>query len=152
MQSVSLKESRRTMLLVKFAEGLLTGIEKGGSFESLVHHPIVQAIGYGALAAEGIHAIAGGNYLPGKALKARGAHWAHSTPSGKAFGLGALGLSTAFLGAEGLAALSSYLKKHRTLPTPPSAVRQAVAEPTKMIVIKPLKKLRLPKFPPKVMR
>lgn len=101
-------------MLDHFAEGLVVGLQKNGSFASLIHHPLVQAIGYGALAAEGAHAIVGGRYLPGKLLQAKGEHWAHETPYGRAFGLGSLGLSTAFLGAEGLVALLDLMKKKQT--------------------------------------
>lgn len=79
---------------------------KIGSFEDMIHHPLVQAIGYLALAGEGIHAMSSKEWLGAKMPKIQSAF--HGTRPGKAFGLGALGLSTAFLGAEGIAALTGW--------------------------------------------
>lgn len=76
-------------------------------FQHIVHNPLTQAVGYGALAGEGAHALAGMGSL-GKTM----ARMAHTRPG---FGLGAglIGVSSAFLGAEGLSALMDYLKRPR---------------------------------------
>lgn len=85
----------------------LSGIlAKRASFEDMIHHPLVQAIGYLALAGEGLHAMSSKEWLGAKMPKIQSAF--HGTRPGKAFGLGALGLSTAFLGAEGIAALTGW--------------------------------------------
>lgn len=72
-----------------------------------VHHPLIQALGYGALAGEGAHALAERGTF-GAGAK----NWAHG-PTGRAVGAGAIGTSAAFLGAEGASALKDYFKKKK---------------------------------------
>jgi len=79
--------------------------EKEGTLEKIVHHPATQAAGYGALAGEGVHALAEGGRL-GKRVQ-RTAH----TRAGRALGTGALVGGTVFLAAEGLKALKDALRK-----------------------------------------
>jgi len=75
--------------------------DKETGFSKTVHHPLIQGAGYGALAAEGVHAL-GERGLFGKKVQ----KWAHG-PTGKAVGHAAIGGSAGFLGAEALAALSN---------------------------------------------
>lgn len=75
--------------------------EKESRFAHLIHHPLIQGIGYGSLAAEGAHAL-GERKVFGKKVQ----KWTH-TPTGRNVGHAGIGLSAAFLGAEGLAALSN---------------------------------------------
>ena len=79
--------------------------KKKTTFEDAVHHPITQAVGYGSLAGEGAHALAHGGYF-GKRL----ARLAGSKTGGR-LGAANLALASAFLGAEGGAALISHLRK-----------------------------------------
>lgn len=86
---------------------MLEGTEKRADFSGFVHHPLVQALGYGALAGEGAHALAGMAHPESRTYR-----MAHS-PAGKAVGAGLIGTSSAFLGAEAASALSDYFKRRR---------------------------------------
>jgi len=79
---------------------------------SLVHHPLAQALGYGALAAEGIHELAH------RAKFGKGLQAAAQSKWGERAGTAAIGGSAAFLGAEGASALKDYFKK-RSQPAKP---------------------------------
>jgi hypothetical protein len=83
----------------------VAGDEPETRFQRFVHHPLIQGIGYGALAGEGAHALAERETF-GQGAKA----WAHR-PVGKAIGTGMMGTSAAFLGAEGVAALQNLWKR-----------------------------------------
>jgi len=80
---------------------------------SLVHHPLAQALGYGALAAEGIHELAH------RAKFGKGLQAAAQSKWGERAGTAAIGGSAAFLGAEGASALKDYFKR-RKQPTQPA--------------------------------
>ena len=80
---------------------------------SLVHHPLAQALGYGALAAEGIHELAH------RAKFGKGIQAAAQSKWGERAGTAAIGGSAAFLGAEGASALKDYFKR-RKQPTQPA--------------------------------
>jgi hypothetical protein len=76
-------------------------------FQHIVHHPLFQTAGYGALAGEGAHALAGmGSFGKGVARLAHG-------PIGGGLGAGLIGASSAFLGAEGISALIDYMKRKK---------------------------------------
>jgi len=79
---------------------------------SIVHHPLAQALGYGALAAEGIHELAH------RAKFGKGIQAAAQSKWGERAGTAAIGGSAAFLGAEGASALKDYFKK-RSQPAKP---------------------------------
>lgn len=77
-------------------------------FEDLVHHPLTQAGGYGALTAEGLHALAHGGFLGKRLARLAGSR------AGQMMGAASLAGSSAFLGAEGLAALKQALRRRKT--------------------------------------
>jgi hypothetical protein len=83
------------------------GLTFGGKFKAMVHHPLTQALGYGALAGEGIHMLAHmapqGNIL----------HRMAASRPGGIFNIGSVGTGAAFLGLEGLAALGDLLKRKK---------------------------------------
>jgi hypothetical protein len=83
----------------------LGGQRKKKTLEDVVHHPITQAVGYGSLAGEGAHALAHSGYFGKKLSRLAG------SKTGSRLGAANLALASAFLGAEGAAALSSYLRK-----------------------------------------
>ena len=74
---------------------------------SIVHHPLAQALGYGALAAEGIHELAH------RAKFGKGIQAAAQSKWGERAGTAAIGGSAAFLGAEGASALKDYFKRRK---------------------------------------
>jgi hypothetical protein len=74
--------------------------DKENAFAKTVHHPLIQGAGYGALAAEGVHAL-GERGMFGKKMQ----KWTHTT-TGRRLGHAAIAGSAGFLGAEALAALS----------------------------------------------
>ncbi len=88
--------------------GFLDELSKHASFKDIVHNPLTQAIGYAALAGEGAHLLA----ETGK-LGPRAKRFATKTKMGRRVGVGALAGGTAFLAAEGLAALSEAFGKKR---------------------------------------
>jgi hypothetical protein len=77
--------------------------EDATRFERVVHHPLFQAAGYGSLAGEGAHMLA--EHSKYKTLSD-----AAKSKVGRAVGKGSMIGSTAFLGAEGVAALLQYLR------------------------------------------
>jgi hypothetical protein len=79
-------------------------ISKHASFKDIVHHPATQAIGYAALAGEGIHLLEGKRGRLGRFYGSR---------TGKRFQKGTLGVGSAFLAAEALAALGDLVGKKR---------------------------------------
>jgi hypothetical protein len=88
-----------------FFLGFLDELEKQGGFGSIVHHPLTQAIGYAALAGEGIHLLEGRKKgRLGKFYKSR---------LGKGIQKGSLGIGSAFLAAEALASLGDLFSKKK---------------------------------------
>jgi hypothetical protein len=81
--------------------------KKTAIIQHVVHHPLLQAAGYGALAGEGAHALAGMGTF-GRTM----ARLAHGRMGG-GIGAGLIGASSAFLGAEGVSALIDYLKRKK---------------------------------------
>lgn len=84
------------------------------SFSDIVHHPLVQALGYGALAGEGAHLLAEMSKRPRLRAMAK-SKW------GRRFGKGSIGVGAAFLGAEGLSALTDLFKRKKKEPEAPKA-------------------------------
>lgn len=91
----------------KFKPEKQATIEKVADFREIVHSPIVQALGYAALAGEGIHALGHGQKRFPKLRKAM------DHPRGKLFGTASLVGGTTFLAAEGLAALIDAFGRKR---------------------------------------
>lgn len=90
-----------------FMFGFTDELSKSADFKEIVHSPIVQALGYAALAGEGIHALGHGqNRLPK-------IHKAMNSRRGKLFGTASLAGGTAFLAAEGMAALIDAFSRKR---------------------------------------
>jgi len=87
-----------------FMIGFLDELEKRGSFKDIVHHPATQAIGYAALAGEGIHLLEGRKGGLGKFYKSK---------AGRRIRTGTLGVGSAFLAAEAVAALTDLFGKKR---------------------------------------
>lgn len=88
--------------------GFLDELSKHGSFKDIVHHPATQAIGYAALAGEGIHLLSEMGKLGPRAKRI-----ATKTKFGRGTGVGALAGGTAFLAAEAAAALGAVFSKKR---------------------------------------
>lgn len=78
------------------------------SFDKLVHHPLFQALGYGALSAEGLHALSEMGYLGRRAKRFTG-----KSRIGRGLGMGSIGVSSAFLGSEAASALRQFLKQRK---------------------------------------
>ena len=99
-------------------------------FQRFMHHPLVQGLGYGALATEGAHALAERGTF-GKSMQAR----AHR-PMGRALGVGSIGTSAAFLGGEGIAALQNLFKRKKPVAqAQPPVEKTAAAAPSKPRVV-----------------
>jgi len=86
--------------------------KKSWSFQRFVHHPLTQAFGYGALAAEGAHALAEMSKRP-RLRRAARSKW------GTLAGKGAIGAGATFLALEGMSALMDYFRKKTASPGAP---------------------------------
>jgi hypothetical protein len=85
--------------------GFLDELSKHGSFKDIVHHPATQAIGYAALAGEGIHLL---DDVSNKRLKGF-----YKSKVGKGIRKGTLGVGSAFLAAEAVSSLIDAFSKKR---------------------------------------
>ena len=85
--------------------GFLDELSKYGSFQDIVHHPATQAIGYAALAGEGIHLMEGRKSPRLKKF--------YKSKVGRGIRTGSLGMGSAFLAAEALSALGDLFSKKR---------------------------------------
>ncbi len=83
---------------------IVKAVAKTADFKDIVHHPITQTIGYAALAGEGVRRLAG-DRSPQKTL--------HKSRLGRRIRLGTLGVGSAFLAAEALAALGAVFSKKK---------------------------------------
>jgi hypothetical protein len=90
----------------------------------LVHHPLAQALGYGALAGEGVHALMG---MANPAGRLGFLHRAAHSPVGKGLGAGLIGGSSLFLGAEAAAALKDLMRKKHQDAVPPVPVQKTAS-------------------------
>jgi len=91
-----------------FMRGFLDELSKHASFKDIVHHPATQAIGYAALAGEGAHLLSEmGKFGP------RAKRLATKTRMGRGVGVGSIGLGSAFLAAEAVAALGDLFGKKK---------------------------------------
>lgn len=99
--------------------------EDDTTFQKIVHHPLTQTLGYGALAGEGAHALAERGTFGQRAQS-----WAHR-PTGKALGTGSIGASAAFLGAEGLSALQDMWKRK-----PPQPMQKESSDAGQSLVVR----------------
>lgn len=88
-----------------FMVGFLNELSKHASFKDTVHHPVTQAIGYAALAGEGIHLL--------EDAKRPRLQKFYKGKLGRGVRTGSLGIGSAFLAAEALAALGDVFSKKR---------------------------------------